>query len=161
MVHAGAEYIGDLLVSDDAFCTQIYEMLLGHCGKTIQEIGDIDLRAIHLQIGEEGMVRSVLLRDHPLMRYHGVPNWPPAWLWIDGVENKRPRGEIGILKAAELSNVLPANRCFLEIEYEGSTYMGCLLFDDEIICAQITKVLQSHLNRPISAIGSLDLSHTL
>ena len=43
MEHADAEYMGDLLVSDEAFCTQIYEMLLGHCGKTIQEIGDIDL----------------------------------------------------------------------------------------------------------------------
>jgi hypothetical protein len=43
MEHAGAEYSGDLLVSDDTFCTQIYEMLLRHYGKTIQEIGDIDL----------------------------------------------------------------------------------------------------------------------
>ena len=43
MEHAGAEYIGDLLVSDSAFCTQIYEMLLGHCGKTIQGIGNIHL----------------------------------------------------------------------------------------------------------------------
>jgi hypothetical protein len=46
MEHADAEYMGDLLASDEASCTQIYEMLLGHCGKTIQEIGDIDLRAI-------------------------------------------------------------------------------------------------------------------
>jgi hypothetical protein len=66
-----------------------------------------------------------------------------------------------ILKAAELSNVLPATRCFLKIEYEGSTYTGCLLFDDEFICAQITKILQGYLNRPVAEIGSLDLSHTL
>ena len=77
------------------------------------------------------------------------------------MENKHPRGEMGILNAAELSHVLPANRCFLEMEYEGSTYMGCLLFDDETICAQTTKILQSHLNRPIAEIGSLDLSYTL
>ena len=43
MEHADAEYMGDLLVRDEAFCTQIYEMLLGHCGKTIQEIGNIHL----------------------------------------------------------------------------------------------------------------------
>jgi hypothetical protein len=103
----------------------------------------------------------VLLRDHALMRYHGVSNWPPAWLWIDGVENKHPRGEMGILNSAELSHVLPANRCFLEIDYEGSTHMGCLLFDDEIICAQITKILQGYLKRPCAEIGSLDLSYTL
>jgi hypothetical protein len=103
----------------------------------------------------------MLLRHHPLMRYKDLCNWPPGWLWIDGVENKHPRGEIGILKAAELSNVLPATRCFLEIDYEGSTYVGCLLFDDEIICAQITKILQGYLNRPIAEIGSIDLSHLL
>ena len=43
MEHADAEYMGDLLVSDEACCTQICEMLLGHCGKTIQEIGNIHL----------------------------------------------------------------------------------------------------------------------
>jgi hypothetical protein len=160
MEHADAEYIGDLLVSDDAFCTQIYEMLLGHCGKTIQEIGDIDLIFTPLSRGRR-RVRSVLLRDHPLMRYHGVPNWPPTWTWIDGFENKRPQGEIGILKAIELSNVQPANRFFLCIEYEQSSYIGCLLFDDIAFCRRITEILKSCCNRSISDIGSLDLSFTL
>jgi hypothetical protein len=44
MEHAGAEYMGDFFIGDDAFCMKIYEMLLRHCGKAIQEIGDIDLR---------------------------------------------------------------------------------------------------------------------
>ena len=43
MEHAGAEYIGDLFISDAAFCMQIYTVLLRHCGKTIQDIGDLDL----------------------------------------------------------------------------------------------------------------------
>jgi hypothetical protein len=43
MEHAGGEYMGDLSISDVAFCVQIYAMLLRHCGKTIQEIGDIDI----------------------------------------------------------------------------------------------------------------------
>jgi hypothetical protein len=102
-----------------------------------------------------------MLRAHPLMSYKGLSNWPPAWLWIDGSENKCPRGEIGILKAVELANVLSATRCFLHIDHEGSLYMGCLLFDDEIVCAQITKILQGCCNRPIAEIGSLDLSYTL
>ena len=65
MEHAGAEYIGDLLVSDDAFCTQIYEMLLGYCGKTIQEIGDIALSAI--QRKKEGSISAT-----PKPRTHAV-----------------------------------------------------------------------------------------
>jgi hypothetical protein len=43
MEHAGGEYMGDLSISDVAFCVQIYAMLLRHCGKTIREIGDIDI----------------------------------------------------------------------------------------------------------------------
>ena len=102
----------------------------------------------------------MLLRDHPLMRYKGVPNWPPAWTWTDGLENKRPQGEIGVLKAVALSNVQPADRCFLYIEHEGSAYIGCLLFNDSTFCDQVANLLQSQCNRPISEIGSLDLSHT-
>jgi hypothetical protein len=53
------------------------------------------------------------------------------------------------------------NRCFLLIFYEDSSYLGHLLFDDEIFCGQIVKVLQTHCNRPIAEIGSLDVSYTL
>jgi hypothetical protein len=100
------------------------------------------------------------LRDHPLMRYHGVPNWPPTWLWIDGVERKR-RGEIGTLKAVTLSKLKPANCCYLYIDHEGSSYVGSLLFDDIAFCSQIVKLLRDSLNRPIAEIGSIDLTHTL
>lgn len=43
MEHAGAEYMGTLFVNDAALCLEIYEVLLRHCGKAIQEIGNIDL----------------------------------------------------------------------------------------------------------------------
>jgi hypothetical protein len=44
MEHCGAEYVGALLVSDPAFCREIFDVLVGQVGKTIQEIGDIDLK---------------------------------------------------------------------------------------------------------------------
>jgi hypothetical protein len=96
-----------------------------------------------------------------LMRYHRVSNWPPAWLFIDGVENKYPRGEVGVLTAVEVTNGPPDSRCFLCIDYEGSSYMGCLLFDDRAFCGQLVRLVRGYLNRPIAEIGSLDLSHTL
>jgi hypothetical protein len=43
MEHCGAEYIGALLLNDPAFCREIFEVLIQNLGKTIQEIGDIDL----------------------------------------------------------------------------------------------------------------------
>jgi DNA-binding NtrC family response regulator len=35
-----------------------------------------------------GVGAGMLLRDHPLMSRYGVPNWPPVWTWVNGVENK-------------------------------------------------------------------------
>jgi hypothetical protein len=77
------------------------------------------------------------LRTHPLRSYRGVPNWPPTWVWIDGPEESRPKGEIGILRSVLLKKLQPANRCFLLIFHEDSSYLGCLLFDNEIFCRQL------------------------
>jgi hypothetical protein len=43
MEHCGAEYLGALLLNDPSFCREIFEVLVRNVGKTIQEIGDIDL----------------------------------------------------------------------------------------------------------------------
>jgi hypothetical protein len=101
------------------------------------------------------------LRDHPLISYHKLHNWPPAWTWIDGPEDKHPTGEIGILRTVLLSKTRPADRCFLLIRYEESCYVGCLLLEDQAFCRQITKLLQQYCNRSIVEIGNLDLSYTL
>src|SRR5262245_50893567 len=103
----------------------------------------------------------MLLRDHPLMSRYGVPNWPPVWTLVNGPDSKLPRGEVGILKWIGLSGLQPPDRCYLYIEHEGSTYLGCLLFDDHAFCRYIAKLLESYGNRPIVEIGSLDLSNTL
>jgi hypothetical protein len=50
----------------------------------------------------------------------------------------------------------PAN-CFLLISYGGSSYLGCLVFDDYIFRSQIVNLLQGCSNRPIAEIGGLDL----
>ena len=104
----------------------------------------------------------MLLRDHPLMSYHGIPSWPPVWTFVCGLEKKHPRREeIGILKEVTISNIQPADRCFLHIEHEGSKYIGCLLMEDPAFCGQIVTLLQGYLNRPIAEIGSLNISHLL
>ena len=103
----------------------------------------------------------MLLRDHPLMQYHRIPSWPPVWMWIGGVENKNPRGEVGILDEVVLSNLRPLDRCYLYIEHRGSTYLGCLLIDDESFCSEIARLLRCYCNHPIAEIGSIDLTHTL
>jgi hypothetical protein len=59
-----------------------------------------------------------------------------------------------------VSETNPLDTCFLHIEHEGTSYVGCLLFDDQASCGEITKLLQGYLNRPIAEIGGLDLSAT-
>jgi len=103
----------------------------------------------------------MLLRSHPLFRYHGVLSWPPVWTWTDGVEHHRPKGEIGILRKVEPLDILPVDRCFLYIEHEGSWYIRCLMVDDQAFYNQVVTLLKNHCNQPISEIGSLNISHTL
>ncbi len=103
----------------------------------------------------------MLLRDHPLMSYRSVRNWPPVWNDIDRPGKKSLRGEVGILKKVMLSNIQFANRGFLYIDYEDSSYIGCLLFDDKAFCSQIAKLLQGHCGRSLPEIGGLDLSYTV
>jgi hypothetical protein len=54
----------------------------------------------------------------------------------------------------------PPDSCFLHIEYEGSTYIGCLLVEDHAFCRHVTEVLQVCRGRPIADIGGLDLTYT-
>ena len=116
MEHAGAEYLGELLISDAAFCSEIYEVLLRHCGKTIQEIGEIDLVGRESEHSNRKSTPQSL-RHHPLMTYRGLRNWPPVWSCTEG-HNQHPRGEVGTLKAVFRSDMQPPNRCFLLISHE-------------------------------------------
>src|SRR5262245_40935471 len=43
MEHCGAEYIGTVLLSDPRFFREIFGLLVRSTGKTIREIGEIDL----------------------------------------------------------------------------------------------------------------------
>jgi hypothetical protein len=102
------------------------------------------------------------LRDHPLMSYRGVGNWPPVWTLPAGAGTKTIRGEIGVLKYVHsATGRFPTNRCFLVVECEGHNYCGALLFDDRIFCSRIATILHNQLGHSIKDIGDLDLDHTL
>ena len=100
----------------------------------------------------------MLLRDHPLMMYHGVRSWPPVWVWRHGNESN-PKGEVGILHDAVLSKVPPNSTCFLIMEYLGAEYIGALLLDNRAFCRVVHDVLLQHRFKPIREIGGIDLSY--
>jgi hypothetical protein len=68
---------------------------------------------------------------------------PPIWTWVEGREDKSPKGEIGILKAVLLSGT-PSNRCLLLMFYEGSFYKGTLLFYDNTFLKHIGELSTSN-----------------
>jgi hypothetical protein len=95
------------------------------------------------------------------MFYRGLSNWPPVWVWIDGGENRYPRGDLGVLQEVRGPNIGASNRLFLVMDYLGSAYMGCLLFDDEGFCRDIHKLLIGHCGMAIDDIGRLDVRRLL
>lgn len=102
------------------------------------------------------------LREHPLMTYRGISNWPPVWTWRGGAQGSPdtlPLGEVGALKEVFLSEIEPRARIYLINEYQGEEYIGCLLFTDATFCGQIWEVLRTHCGSQIADIGELDASH--
>jgi hypothetical protein len=97
------------------------------------------------------------LRKHALMSYRGRPNWPPRWVWLGGKQNERPRGEVGVLKEVSRYPHLSADGLTLVMEYNGSAYMGLLLFDDFAFSRKVHDLLKDLRGRPISEIGSLEV----
>jgi hypothetical protein len=98
------------------------------------------------------------LRNHPLMTYRGINNWPPVWTWRGGRENIKPQGEVGVLQDVFLSNVVPHSRIFLIVAHNEEEYMGCVLFTDYTFCGQIYQLLKAHCGNTIGEIGSLDVT---
>ena len=100
------------------------------------------------------------LRHHPLLNHRGLPSWPPVWVpFKSGDEKTTLRGEIGVLKYT-LSNAL-SGKCYLLIDHENASYMGCLFCTEVAFCSQIAAALEDNRGRTIREIGNLDLSSTL
>ena len=101
------------------------------------------------------------LKEHPLMRFGGVRNWPPVWTNFTRRITKTVSGEVGFLRHVRLDDQSVPNKCFLLIEHEGEYFTGSLIFDDGAFCRQIADLLRKHIGHPIKEIGDLDVSHTL
>ena len=97
------------------------------------------------------------LREHPLMRYHGVPNWPPVWTWRGGDARRNIRGEVGVVRDVFLSNIEPRTRLYLIMEHQENEYIGCLLFNDSVFCAQIYTFMNTCRGKTLEQLGNLEI----
>ena len=90
-------------------------------------------------------------------------------MWAGKGNEKRPRGEIGILTEVKISitnpndldSARPYNRVYLFIDHQGGEYLGCLIFDDATACRQIGGILSRQCGKAIREIGDIDLNHLL
>jgi hypothetical protein len=101
---------------------------------------------------------AVELRNHPLLRYYGLPVWPPKWSLTEEPRDKIIRGEVGVLKRAAYSS-MAGTCCHLYSEYEGRIYLGTLLINDPAFCLHLWFVLQRNTGHTMKEIGSLDMSY--
>ena len=99
------------------------------------------------------------LRDHPLMVYRTMRNWPPVWIEKYS-NNKTLAGEIGVLTHVGVRSDR-TRRCFLHITYNDKPYVGSLLFEDSAFCSFVGLLLKRYIGETIQEIGDLDVSYTL
>jgi hypothetical protein len=131
----------------------------GHMG-TVSQLSYSNAPKLSIESGS-GSSSLITLRRHPLMSYRGMSNWPPAWTWVDGEEIGHVKGELGVLRDVQRSNLRPADRFLLIMEHDKDWYMGCLIFDNYFFCRQIVRLLEHYRGRSIEEIGGLDLSYAL
>jgi hypothetical protein len=105
------------------------------------------------------VIHLMKLRDHPLMAYRTMRNWPPVWI-EKYADNKSVTGEVGVLTHVGADSER-SNRCYLHIAYNDKPYVGSLLFDDRPFCMFVGNLLKRHIHESIEAIGDLDVSYTL
>ena len=107
----------------------------------------------------------MLLRDHPLMSYRGISNWPPRWHARGDGTAPHVAGEIGVLSDVIIYNPAPqyqsSPQLFLFMEHHGHHYLAAVFFSDLVFCRQVGELLKKNYGRTLAEIGSLDLSALL
>ncbi|HKA34006.1 MAG TPA: hypothetical protein VKH64_12375 [Candidatus Binatia bacterium] len=101
------------------------------------------------------------LRDHPLMNYRGIPNWPPHWHRRKDAGGEQACGEIGVLKDSVLSCGNLHNRylsqIYLFMEHDRKAYIASVLFGDPTFCRQVGELMEQCYGRTLEEIGGLDV----
>ena len=99
---------------------------------------------------------TMRLRDHPCMKHQTATTWPPAWVWIGGTRDKKPKGEVGLLQDVRRYEA-DTNRCFLVIEHEQELYSGCIHLGNRLLRDKIYELLSDEIGHSIATIGAMDI----
>ena len=97
------------------------------------------------------------LRNHPVMVCDGMRQWPPNWLLTYGPGRAAVSGEIGVLEAVFLSQVIINKVLLLMHTAEDNVSIGSLMFEKRDSAKAVFDLLYAQINKPVAAIGALDL----
>ncbi|HEY1374342.1 MAG TPA: hypothetical protein VGH50_17855 [Candidatus Binatia bacterium] len=107
----------------------------------------------------------MVLRDHPLMNYKGIPNWPPRWMPRKDAGGAKIAGEFGVLVEVVVSCNSPhsgnLSQLFLFMEHRGKGYVAAVLFSDPMFCRHVGELMKKHYGRTLEEIGGVDVSRLL
>lgn len=106
----------------------------------------------------------MVLRDHPLMNYRGIPNWPPRWLPRKDHGGAQIVGEYGVLQEVVAVGQTPSRQpaqLYLFMKYNGKEYVSAVLFTDGTFCYQLCELMKQYYGRTIDEIAGLDVSGLL
>ncbi|MCL4485133.1 MAG: hypothetical protein M1537_02140 [Nitrospirae bacterium] len=98
-------------------------------------------------------------RDHPKLRYHGAPTWPPDWGGVYKDFELIPRGEVGILRDVEKIDADPfyPEHLLLTMEYDRKAYSGTLWIEDSDFLEKIFNLLRTKCGKRIEEIGKMEI----
>jgi hypothetical protein len=86
----------------------------------------------------------------------GARTWPPKWLQTYGPGAAFVSGEVGVLEAVFLSQVVTNKVYLLMHTAEGNTYIGTLMFEKLKSAKSVFDFLQGFINKPLRGIGAMD-----
>ena len=99
------------------------------------------------------------LREHPKLRWHGQPTWPPAFGGNYAGTERFPQGEQGILRDVKISpSYVATESVSLMIDFEGHPFSAELFFDDADFLKALYPKLCECVGQPISTVGDMEVN---
>ena len=100
------------------------------------------------------------LRDHPLLRYNLIHQWPPVWVSLDNEDGRLSGSEVGALTEVRES-ISRSDGIVLIMDHNDNRYGTILIFSDMAFRRQIFELLKDCVGFSIQQVGDIDLRYTL
>ena len=100
------------------------------------------------------------LRDHPLLRYNLIHQWPPVWVSLNNEDGRLSGREVGVLTEVRES-ISRSDGIVLIMHHNENRYGSILIFSDLAFRGQIFELLKDSVGLSIQQVGDIDLRYTL